>query len=582
MKCILERQITSVHLIAVVVVSFMLIEQTYCAGALCKGFGIGGRQKIPACLGLPTSEDGRCNLTCDKADRCFSLYSNVTGTLERVYEGCWMEYIPCTDRINCLFFNSDLPMYHCSCCGDYCNERTFGKQEILDNIPLAKLGIADATTASKNLGLLYQGPPLLITITASLGGLAALSIGIIFYCVYFIKRQRHKMLPGSDNCSVETPHSGDTQTTPILEKDRISVNRMDIDLPELAELKARGRFGCVWRAELPDQTSVAVKIFLMQDKASWLNEQDIFNTNLVNNHPFILKFITTATRNAGVEKELWLITEFHKKGSLSDFLYKETMTLTTALKFLKSMANGLAFLHEDITENKGDSNKGLKPAIAHRDFKSKNVLVKSDMTACIADFGLAIKFVPGQNTGESHGQVGTRRYMAPEVLEGAINFQRDAFLRIDMYAFALVSWEVLTRCSDVPGGHAIKYQLPYELEFGNQPVMEVLTNYVVDKKKRPIIKQDWRDDKVINVICETIEECWDNDAEARLPAGCVEERLSGLIDHLNMSSSDLIVSKSSVCPDVQLQNLINLKKNQIEIEKEEEMALINKELVLDV
>ena len=62
----------------------------------------------------------------------------------------------------------------------------------------------------------------------------------------------------------ETPHSGDTQTTPILEKDRISVNRMDIDLPELAELKARGRFGCVWRAELPDQTSVAVKIFLMQ------------------------------------------------------------------------------------------------------------------------------------------------------------------------------------------------------------------------------------------------------------------------------------------------------------------------------
>ena len=29
-------------------------------------------------------------------------------------------------------------------------------------------------------------------------------------------------------------------------------------------------------------------------------------------------------------------------------------------------------------------------------------------------------------------KVGTRRYMAPEVLEGAINFSRDAFLRIDM------------------------------------------------------------------------------------------------------------------------------------------------------
>ena len=64
------------------------------------------------------------------------------------------------------------------------------------------------------------------------------------------------------------------------------------------------------------------------------------------------------------------------------------------------------------------------------------------------------------------------------------------------------------------------------------------------------------------MICETIEECWDNDAEARLPAGCVEERLSGLIDHLNMSSSDLIVSKSSVCPDVQLQVSFLIEKCQ--------------------
>ena len=48
---------------------------------------------------------------------------------------------------------------------------------------------------------------------------------------------------------------------------------------------------------------------------------------------------------------------------------------------------------------------GAKPSIAHRDFKSKNVLVKSDMTACIADFGLAMKFVSGESTGESHGQV---------------------------------------------------------------------------------------------------------------------------------------------------------------------------------
>ena len=48
-------------------------------------------------------------------------------------------------------------------------------------------------------------------------------------------------------------------------------------------------------------------------------------------------------------------------------------------------------------------------------------------------------------------QVGTRRYMAPEVLEGAINFQRDSFLRIDMYAVGLVLWELVSRCTENDG-----------------------------------------------------------------------------------------------------------------------------------
>ena len=43
-------------------------------------------------------------------------------------------------------------------------------------------------------------------------------------------------------------------------------------------------------------------------------------------------------------------------------------------------------------------------------------------------------------------QVGTVRYMSPELLEGAVNFSRDTFLRIDMYACALVLWEIASRC----------------------------------------------------------------------------------------------------------------------------------------
>lgn len=48
---------------------------------------------------------------------------------------------------------------------------------------------------------------------------------------------------------------------------------------QLLEMKARGRFGAVWRAQLkPDD--VAVKIFPLQDKESWLTEQEIFKVNL--------------------------------------------------------------------------------------------------------------------------------------------------------------------------------------------------------------------------------------------------------------------------------------------------------------
>lgn len=42
-------------------------------------------------------------------------------------------------------------------------------------------------------------------------------------------------------------------------------------------------------------------------------------------------------------------------------------------------------------------------------------------------------------------QVGTRRYMAPEVLEGATEFSAFAFQQIDVYAAGLVMWEILSR-----------------------------------------------------------------------------------------------------------------------------------------
>jgi activin receptor type-2 len=54
--------------------------------------------------------------------------------------------------------------------------------------------------------------------------------------------------------------------------------------------------------------------------------------------------------------------------------------------------------------------------------------------------------------------------MAPEVLEGAIDFTRDAFLRIDMYACGLVLWELASRLSHDNVITASEYKQPFDEE----------------------------------------------------------------------------------------------------------------------
>lgn len=56
---------------------------------------------------------------------------------------------------------------------------------------------------------------------------------------------------------------------------------------------------------------------------------------------------------------------------------------------------------------------------------------------------------------------------------------------------------------------------------------------VCKHKARPLFPDLWRDSAAIRTVRETIEDCWDQDAEARLTALCVEERfheLCGLPD----------------------------------------------------
>ena len=65
---------------------------------------------------------------------------------------------------------------------------------------------------------------------------------------------------------------------------------------------------------------------------------------------------------------------------------------------------------------------------------------------------------------------------------------------------------------------------------------------VVTEKKRPTIKESWRTHPGLNALCNTIIECWDQDAEARVSASCVMERIKTFqyLSHTPSSEDDVI------------------------------------------
>ncbi|XP_049277230.1 activin receptor type-2A [Anopheles funestus] len=436
--------------------------------------------------GIDTCEDTEP----DRPVGCFVVWTtnNITNEVNVTLKGCFINPTECNNT-ECIDTTTDPKknFNYCCCRGSLCNKD--------------HKWIPEATKAPEVLQSVEKESNLmLVVLITSISFAAACSLMTWLYCTH------HKQVMFNEIPTVE----------PDISNSSTNISHRPIDLKDI---KARGRFGVVWRAQLGNQ-EVAVKIFPMQEKQSWITEQEIFKLPRMN-HSNILEFIGCEKRVDMASTDFWLITAYCENGSLCDFLKAHTVTWNDLCKIATTMARGLTHLHEEIQGSRTD---GLKPSIAHRDFKSKNVLLKADLTACIADFGLALVFTPGKSCGDTHGQVGTRRYMAPEVLEGAINFTRDAFLRIDVYACGLVLWELVSRCT-VHGGPVDEYRLPFEAELGPHPTLEEMQENVVMKKLRPRIFDPWRNHAGLIAICETMEDCWDHDAEARLSSSCVLERL---------------------------------------------------------
>ncbi|XP_071526815.1 TGF-beta receptor type-1-like isoform X4 [Panulirus ornatus] len=317
---------------------------------------------------------------------------------------------------------------------------------------------------------------------------------------------------------IELTSSGSGSGLPLL------VQRSIARQIQLIEIIGKGRFGEVWRGRWRGEY-VAVKIFSSRDERSWFREVEIYQTVMLR-HDNLLGFIAADNKDNGTWTQLWLVTDYHENGSLFDYLMRYTVDTAGMIRMALSIATGLAHLHMDIMGNKG------KPAIAHRDLKSKNILVKSNGTCAIADLGLAVRYDSATDTVDivPNNRVGTKRYLAPECLDESVNMNHfDSFKRADVYALGLVYWEIARRCNT--GGGCEEYQLPYYDMVPNDPTIEEMRKVVCIYKQRPVIPNKWQSCEDLRVMSKLMKECWYHNAAARLTALRIKKTLANLGAH---------------------------------------------------
>ncbi|XP_068602097.1 bone morphogenetic protein receptor type-2 [Brachionichthys hirsutus] len=352
---------------------------------------------------------------------------------------------------------------------------------------------------------------------------------------------------------------------------------VDLEKLKLLELIGRGRYGAVFRGCL-NELCAAVKLFSSANRQNYFSECAIYCLPLLQ-HDNIARFLAAGERTAADGRpEFLILMEFYPHGCLSRYLSLHTVDWPTCCRMTHGVTRGVAFLHAELY--RGDH---YKPAVAHRDVTSRNVLVRADLSCVLADFGLSMRLTGtrpryhGDDDTMAISEAGTVRYMAPEVLGGALDLRdcEAALKQVDVYALGLLYWESFRRCSHLFSGDGVpEYQLAFQEELGDHPSFEEMQVLVVRQKFRPRFPEAWKENTLtLRPLMETMEDCWDQDAEARLTAQCAEERLSELAlltththtqhNHRNLSHScspAQVGSASSYIEDQQMGVVKNLKK----------------------
>ncbi|KAI7743252.1 hypothetical protein M8C21_030859 [Ambrosia artemisiifolia] len=230
----------------------------------------------------------------------------------------------------------------------------------------------------------------------------------------------------------------------------------EIDLAKLdiRNVIAHGTYGTVYRG-VYDGQDVAVKVLDwgedgLATAAETANLRTSFRQEVAVwhklDHPNVTKFVGASMgtsdlkiplnnasnpgHNSLPSRACCVVVEYLPGGTLKKYLIRNSrkkLSFKIVVQLALDLARGLSYLHSK--------------KIVHRDVKTENMLLDSNRTLKIADFGVAR--VEAQNPRDMTGETGTLGYMAPEVLDGK-PYNR----KCDVYSFGICLWEVY--CCDMP------------------------------------------------------------------------------------------------------------------------------------
>ncbi|XP_059179118.1 uncharacterized protein LOC131958235 isoform X2 [Physella acuta] len=500
--------------------SSLFTATTIAAGSNLKASPLSTNTVEPNECAQYTANGSNTTVTVMCDDYCFTAWSVDDKNRSNVVismQGCWRMSEESKCRLNvCVAENQPrLNTLFCCCTGHLCNANV--QSAYVPSVPAHSVDIVPGPHHDQS----YKKK----TIIISLVSVVSVTVVVVFsYLLY-----RLYITPKPVSPPPSTVVKVDTDSKP-------GGPQLSLDDLKIEEVLVRGKYSDVRKGWLGNK-EVAVKIYQPHHRQYYFNERNAFTQPFME-HPNIVKFFGAREQeDPGTHMtQFVIVTEYMTLGSLTSYLKHNTIDWYTLCHMCLGIAKGLAYLHTDIQKG------GLfKPAMAHRDLNTRNILVGPDLTCVVADLGFAvgmmgskiIKNGVAENAEQaSLADVGTLRYMAPEVFDGAVNLRdcEASLKQIDVYALGLVMWEVASRCVDLYQGAPVpEYQLPYQAEKGPHPTFEDMQILVVKYKTRPKLPEVWKDSNpAVRCLKETIEDCWDSDAEARLTALCVQERVSDI------------------------------------------------------